>query len=79
MLRGGRPRRVQSEELGELIGNGQPRHDVDSLLDEEDESTGGSAKSQPTNSTQPRPSELVRSGSQRASRSKFSTSESAEL
>lgn len=79
-LRGG-PRRVQSEELGELIGNGQLRHDIDSLADEEDESMGttSSAKSQQLNPTQPKISEIVRSGSHRGSRSKFVTSESAEL
>lgn len=76
---GMRGRRIQSEELGELI-NGQTRHDADSLIDEENESTSAiSAQSQPTNSTQPKYVERVRTGSQRVSRSKFSTSESSEL
>lgn len=59
------PRRVQSEEFGELIGNGQLRHDTDSFIDEENDSTGASsARSQPANPTQPKVAQLNRAGSQ---------------
>lgn len=82
MLRGGAktPRRVQNEELGEFIGNGQPRHD--SLADEEDDTTteASSAQSQPVNPTQPKIlPELIRTGSHRPKGTKFPSSGSTEL